>query len=209
MVKDGPLFTLALVVSAYWATVAVLVLHRRLRHGQGAGVLPRQRFERRLWLLLVPVVLAWVVLPLLACTERLSWLRLPPWAGVPWVGAVRWIAAALALACYLLSLVCWLRMGRSWSMAVVPGRDAQLVTEGPYRWVRHPIYALSVLLMLASALVLPVAPLAVLAAAHLLAFSLKARNEERHLEERFGASYRLYCRQAGRFWPRWSSLARR
>jgi protein-S-isoprenylcysteine O-methyltransferase Ste14 len=210
MAKDGPLLALAATVCTYWGTVALLVLHRRLREGRRAGLVPRQAFERRLWLLLVPAVAAWVAFPLLACKGRTPWLGLPPWAHDPhWVRAVRGGAAAFAVICYLLSLVCWLRLGRSWSLAVVPGQQSRLVVEGVYRWVRHPIYGLSVLLMLASLVVLPVAPMAVAAAAHLLAMGLKARHEERHLGERFGASYARYCRQAGRFWPRWSALARR
>ncbi len=206
MGKDRPLLVLVLTVCAYWGTVALLVLYKRLRHGQSAGVLPRQRFERRLWVAMLPVVAAWVALPLLAASGRFSFLAAPRWAHA--VGGVRWVAASVAVGCYLLSLYCWLLLGRNWSMAVVPHQSTRLVTRGLYRWVRHPIYGASVLLMLASALVLSTLPMVLLALAHLVVMNLKARHEERYLAQRFGESYAAYCRQVGRFFPRWSFRTR-
>jgi protein-S-isoprenylcysteine O-methyltransferase Ste14 len=159
--------------------------------------------ERWLWLFLIPVVVSWVALPALAVRGRLAWLGLPAWAGqVPLVLGLRWAAAFLAVGCYLLSLGCWWRLGRNWSLAVVPKQKSQLVTEGVYCWVRHPIYSLSILLMLASALILPTGPMLLVACVHLLVMNLKARHEEHHLVRRFGQPYVVYCRQVGRFWPR-------
>jgi protein-S-isoprenylcysteine O-methyltransferase Ste14 len=209
MTKDGPLFVLVLTVCSYWGTVILLVLYKRLRHGQSAGVLPRQRFERRLWRAMLPVVGAWIALPLLAAGSGFAWLAVPRWAQEnAAVLAVRWRAAGLAVGCYLLSLYCWLLLGRNWSMAVVPEQTTRLVRRGLYRWVRHPIYGASVLLMAASALVLPTLPMALLAVAHLIVMNLKARHEERYLTERFGESYAAYCREVGRFLPRWSRRSR-
>ena len=80
MLKDVPAFLLAMTVCAYWTTVAVLVLYKRLRYGRSAGVLPRHAYECRLWRLIVPVVAAWILLPILANSGSLAWLRLPSWA---------------------------------------------------------------------------------------------------------------------------------
>jgi protein-S-isoprenylcysteine O-methyltransferase Ste14 len=206
MFEDLPLFLLACTVLLYWGTVVLLVLAKRLRHGRSAGLLPSHAYERRLWLLIVPVVVAWVLLPILAGTNHTSWIRLPPWAStVSAVYALRWVAALSAVGCYLLSLYCWLVLGRRWSMAIVPGGTTQLVRRGLYRWVRHPIYGLSVALMFASAVVTLTVPMAVVAGLHFLAMSLKARHEEQHLAASFGAEYEQYCREAGRFWPRMSA----
>ena len=42
-----------------------------------------------------------------------------------------------------LFLVVWARLnlGRNWSMVRTQKKDAKLVTSGPYRLIRHPIYA--------------------------------------------------------------------
>ena len=115
MVKDVPLFLLALTVSVYWATVVLLVLATRLRHGRSAGLVPSQAYERRLWLLIVPVVTAWILLPILAGTDQIPWISLPSWAqSMTVINGIRWVAALLAVGCYLLSLYCWLVLGRHW-----------------------------------------------------------------------------------------------
>src|SRR5207244_7265483 len=91
-------------------------------------------------------------------------IALPAWTGsLPLFFGLRVAAGGVAVLCYIASLVCWLRMGRSWTMAIVPKQDMQLVTAGPYRWVRHPIYALSMLLMIATTVVLPSPPMILLA----------------------------------------------
>jgi protein-S-isoprenylcysteine O-methyltransferase Ste14 len=203
MFKDVPLSLLAFTVAIYWATVVLLVLAKGLRHGRSAGLVPTQAYERRLWMLIVPVVTAWILLPILASKGRVPWISLPSWAhSVPMIYGIRWAAALLAVGCYVLSIYCWVVMGRHWSMAIVPGDTTQLVRRGLYRWVRHPIYGLSVALMFASILVTLTVPMAVVACIHMLAMNLKAKHEEQHLTVSFGSAYEQYCREVGRFWPR-------
>jgi protein-S-isoprenylcysteine O-methyltransferase Ste14 len=199
---DVPLLVLASTISVYWTTVVLLVLYRRMLHGHSAGVIPRQRFERRLYRILLPVFLAWITLPWLAVSLDLPGLALPGWAAYPPIVAVRAVAAGIGVVCYVLSLVCWLRMGRSWTMAIVPKQQTRLVTGGPYGWVRHPIYALSILLMLMSAVVVATVPMIVAAALHFYVMRRKARHEEGHLLQQFGSEYERYCEQVGRFCPR-------
>ncbi len=207
MFKDSPALLLAITVSMYWATVLLLSrLHRRW-HGRSAGLVPRQRDERRLWLLLMPVLAGWVVLPYVVPGSHQAWLRLPHWAHEPWAIGVRFTAAGVALACYLASIHCWRRMGREWTMAIVPGQTSRIVTTGFYAWARHPIYALQVAMMGATVVVLPVPVFGVLAVAHCLVMNRKAAYEERHLTARFGDTYRDYSVRVGRFFPRWARHA--
>jgi protein-S-isoprenylcysteine O-methyltransferase Ste14 len=202
--EDFPLFLLACTIVLYWGTVVLFSLAKRLRPGHGAGLIPSHAFERRLWLLIVPVVVAWIILPILAGKSHTAWLRAPSWASsMPVVYSIRCMAALFAVGCYLLSLCCWVVLGRRWSMAIVPGATTELVRRGPYRWVRHPIYSLSVALMLASVVVMLTIPMAVAAGLHVIAMHLKARHEEQHLSATFGPIFREYCREVGRFWPHW------
>lgn len=208
---DFPLSILAGTISTYWGTVVLFALYRRLRHGHSAGVIPRNRAERRIWRMLVPAVGGWLALPWLAAgLHDTPGIAVPAWAAdVLPVFGLRIAAAILAVAAYLLSLACWLRMGRSWTMAVVPKQDTQLVTAGLYRWVRHPIYALSILLMLVSIIVLPTVPMLMVATLHFIAMRQKARHEEGHLLQRFGPDYARYCAEVGRFVPRVAGPTRR
>ena len=40
-------------------------------------------------------------------------------------------------------------MGKDWRMAVTDEPEQALITDGPYGRIRHPIYAFSILLVLA------------------------------------------------------------
>jgi protein-S-isoprenylcysteine O-methyltransferase Ste14 len=177
-----------------------MVVYKRLRFGRHSGVIPRQQFERRLWLLLLPTVAASLVLPVVAATTRIPGFTPPAW--IHSLDAVRWVALVVGVLCYLGSLVCWSSLGRSWSLGVVPKQTSELVTGGVYGWVRHPIYSLNMGLMLATALITATVPMAVVAVAHLVAMNLKAAHEERHLTGHFGTAYTEYCRRVGRFFPR-------
>jgi protein-S-isoprenylcysteine O-methyltransferase Ste14 len=58
------------------------------------------------------------------------------------------------------------------------------------------------LLMLCSVLIVPTAPMIVVAIVHLSLMNLKARNEERHLLKVHGGRYEAYLKRTGRFFPR-------
>lgn len=198
---DWPLGVMVGTLWAYWLTVLGLAANKRLRTGQSAGLWPRKAKERRLWLLVGPTILAWIGLPTLALLSTPEWLAVPAWVQGPLGLVLRGTAAATAVAFFLLSVRCWREMGQSWSMAIVPGQKTKLVTSGIYAWVRHPIYALSIGLMVCTLAVLPVLPIFILAAFHFIAFNRKAAFEEQHLMKEFGPDYQAYCRRVGRFWP--------
>jgi len=73
----------------------------------------------------------------------------------------------------------------------IPSSGATLVTSGPYRFARHPIYGGLVLFMVGAALVFDSLLALVLAAGLILFFVLKSGYEERQLRLRF-SDYRAY-----------------
>jgi protein-S-isoprenylcysteine O-methyltransferase Ste14 len=92
-------------------------------------------------------------------------------------------------------------MGADWHSSDTR-QKTELVTTGLYGRVRHPIYALSILLMLCTVSVVPTLPVAVIAVIHIALMHVKARNEERFLTGMHGDAYVQYCRRTGRFFPR-------
>jgi protein-S-isoprenylcysteine O-methyltransferase Ste14 len=207
---DIPLTLLTATIWAYWIRVGVMVVRARRRDGHLAGLVPRQRLERLMWIVWVPLVAAWMVLPLLGLTTRTTGaLAVPLFAREqPVYAALRWAAAAGAIACLLLTLQCWARMGRAWRMSVAPDERTELITDGLFARIRHPIYSLSMGLMVCSAVIVATLPMLVVAVVHLVLMNLKARNEERHLLSVQAAQYEPYLQRTGRFVPRCATRAR-
>jgi protein-S-isoprenylcysteine O-methyltransferase Ste14 len=201
--RDLPGVLLTATVWAYWLGVGMMIVRARRKTHRLAGLVPEQRLERLMWIVWVPLVAAWIALPYLALVRTHALLAMPVFvhqsAGYVWL---RWIATVCALICLLLTSVCWSRMGTHWRMAVSLKGEEELITDGPFRHVRHPIYALSMLLMICSAVVVPTVPMLVVAIVHLVLNYLKARNEENHLLTVHGDAYRRYLARTGRFFPK-------
>jgi protein-S-isoprenylcysteine O-methyltransferase Ste14 len=203
--RDFPATVLTATIWTYWLCVGVMVVRVRRRTRKLSGVVPKQPLERVMWLIWVPLVFAWMALPYLAATGARAPWGLPGIAREAGFLQLRWIAALAAVACLALTIECWIRMGRNWRMAVTPDERTELVTSGLYGRIRHPIYALSILLMACSALIVPTVPMAFVALVHIALMLVKARNEERFLLAAKGEAYARYCRRTGRFIPRFGA----
>ncbi len=92
-------------------------------------------------------------------------------------------------------------MGKSWRMGIDPNEKTPLVVSGPYAYVRHPIYALSSVLMLATMLAIPSPLMIAVGITHLLLLQWEARREEQHLIRVHGQLYQNYFDSVGRFVP--------
>ncbi len=205
---DIPALVLTATIGVYWFTVGAMVVRARRRTRQLAGLVPEQALERRIWLVLVPLSVLWIVLPWLALTRTQPPLTIPEFAlRIPAFAALRWVAAVCAVMCLALTVKCWKRMGSDWRMAVSETQTSALITDGLFARVRHPIYALQMLLMLCSAIIIATVPMLIVAIVHCCLMNLKARNEERHLRKSHGAAYEAYLRRTGRFFPRLAARA--
>jgi protein-S-isoprenylcysteine O-methyltransferase Ste14 len=104
-------------------------------------------------------------------------------------------AAGIALVAW--ALVTLYRAGTT----VRPDHGAdRLVTDGPFRYRRHPVYMGDVLILLGLAELTHNIWFAILAPVFALAvFRLAIVPEERHLEERFGQAYRDYKERTRRW----------
>jgi protein-S-isoprenylcysteine O-methyltransferase Ste14 len=197
---DTPLAILTATVWTYWFCVGYMIVRIRRKSKKLVGV-PEQPLERRMWLIWVPLVLLWALLPYLAQKHATGFLALPEFARGGGATMLRLAAALLGVVCLGFTIRCWKRMGPDWRMEA--SRDnTNLITDGLFRHIRHPIYAFSVLLMCCSAMVLPSGPMLGVAAVHVLLMNIKARNEERHLLESHGEAYARYIARTGRFFPR-------
>lgn len=117
---------------------------------------------------------------------------LVPWAGQP-QGSPWWLAAsALGVLIGLYTLL----HNRPGNFAVYPEpkAEATLVTSGPYRWVRHPMYLAVLLFMLGIAFFNGTLPNQLSLLTLLAALLGKVFREERHLHHHFAGYGDYACR---------------
>jgi protein-S-isoprenylcysteine O-methyltransferase Ste14 len=177
-------YAVALVVVAV-RTISMLATPRRAEHTPSGA-------RRYLPAIVIPLLL---VVPPLAVLFRVGELD------AEWP-AVR--VAGLALGVYAACMQLWAlaTLGRFLVPRAVVFADHALITTGPYRFVRHPVYSGSIALVLGTALatlnvaVLLVCPLVI------VGMLMEARVEEGLLETRFGSEYRAYARRTGCLVPR-------
>jgi protein-S-isoprenylcysteine O-methyltransferase len=81
-------------------------------------------------------------------------------------------------------------------------QDHALITSGPYRYVRHPIYSGYLALLLGSGLGTLNIWLLLLWPLSLLGILIQAGSEERLLGSKFGEAYRRYAGRTGKLAPR-------
>jgi len=99
----------------------------------------------------------------------------------------------LALAGASLVLSSRARLGPAWSFVPKADQATGLVTTGPYRLVRHPIYGGLALLAVGQALAFGSWPaLFIVLSGILPTFAWRARAEERLLSRTFGERYEVY-----------------
>lgn len=112
------------------------------------------------------------------------------------------VGVPLIAAGIVLGLVSGRRLGRALTPTPVPVKDAGLRTDGPYRFVRHPIY--SAILLAVTGFVIALGSLwTLLGAVVLLAFFLvKSRWEDGLLSEEYGAAWAAWAARTGALVPR-------
>ncbi len=126
------------------------------------------------------------------------------WTGSPQIWRVALSSALLAIAC-LLSWTSARALGRHLRVDAALQSDHELVTDGPYRFVRHPIYASMLCLLLGTGLLIaPVYLLLFSVAVFLIGTEIRMQVEERLLAERFGAQFTEYCSRVSALIPFWS-----
>lgn len=176
-----------LVFAAYWAFMAVGVK-------RNIGSRP---WGREVWLRVAIVVVTVLVLRIPASRHALRD------AQHYLAGASMTLGLAGAALCALgIGFAIWARvyLGRNWGMPMSRKENPELVTGGPYAYVRHPIYGGLLVAMLGSAMggmAVWLIPL-VLCAVY---FVYSARNEERLMLEQFPEQYPAYMRRTKMLLP--------
>lgn len=112
----------------------------------------------------------------------------------------------LGLILFVLGLIIrWvaiIHLGRFFTVNVAIAQDHELITTGPYRYVRHPSYTGTLLVFLGFGLcMLHILSVAAVFLPITLAFLWRIHVEETALQEAFGERYRNYAASTARILP--------
>lgn len=116
---------------------------------------------------------------------------------------VRWIG--IVLSCFGMAGEIWaaVSLGASYSPTLRIADERVVVTAGPYRWIRHPLYAFWLPVMLGWGFA--ACNWFIVVSGSVLIFVLaviRVPQEETMMLKGFGESYREYMARTGRFLPR-------
>ena len=115
---------------------------------------------------------------------------------------VRWIGFAMALP--MIPFIIWAQnsLGNNVSPTVITRKEHQLVTNGPYKWVRNPLYSGGIVAFMAWTLLSGSWLLGIVCLIGMVFIIIRLPKEEAMLEARFGNEYRVYKANTGRFFPK-------
>ena len=144
------------------------------------------------------VFLGWQVIPFIYVVS--SWLDFADYHLPTWVG---WIGVPIFAGSLLLIWRAYADLGSNWTPKIEILKGQSLVTDGIFRYIRHPTYAGMFLWGISQPLLLHnwIAGWGLLVIFIPLYISRVPREEQMMLEH-FGKKYRAYMKQTGRVIPR-------
>lgn len=179
------------------ATFLISVFFWYKARREGGGI----RRQQEGWL--AGIVRIGITIPLLVVI--LLNIFYPPavsWAKIPFPTYIRIGGLALGILCLPFLWWAFLSIGKNIAETALVKEEHELVTQGPYRLIRHPLYAGALLLLISFSLILADSVILGYAVLGLLAFRLLIiPAEEQRLLETFGEDYECYQTRTGALFP--------
>lgn len=145
----------------------------------------------------------WAILIIISISLYLIFPSALRWGSVNLAATFRNIGIFVGMISNALILWVLISLGKNISAALKVRADQQLVTTGPYRYARHPLYSCGILLFFSIGLISANWYLGVIGIAFQF-FIMYARTplEEKILIQHFGNEYELYVKTTGTFFPK-------
>jgi protein-S-isoprenylcysteine O-methyltransferase len=122
--------------------------------------------------------------------------------GVGLIGNEAWLGLVFAVIGLLIRGWSMRTLGGAYTRTLRTSADQKLVTNGPYRWIRHPGYSGSIAVWVGAALAFHNWIAAgIVALMMLTVYGWRITAEERMLEDTFGEEYRFYAARSSRLFP--------
>lgn len=124
------------------------------------------------------------------------------WLNIPLPDWLHWAGFGLGL--LGVALLAWAQatLGRLWSAQLQLREEHRLITSGPYRRMRHPLYSGLFAYVAGIAFVSANWMYAVMALLVIFGMSFRTPREEQLMIDKYGDEYRQYMQRTWRFFPK-------
>ncbi len=123
------------------------------------------------------------------------------WSKMGLSASIRWVGVGLGILCA--TGIYWMFSSIGSGITPTSGtrREHKLVTNGIYRYIRHPLYTFGSSLFVAFGMMADNWFIATMGIAAFIGVAIRTPKEEANLIEKFGDEYREYMKRTGRFLP--------
>lgn len=124
------------------------------------------------------------------------------WSKIGLPETVRWLGIGIGVLC--VAGIYWLfsSIGSGITPVSATRREHKLVTNGIYRYVRHPLYTIGSSLFISFGMMADNWFIILLGALAFIVMAIRTPKEEANLIEKFGDEYSEYMKQTGGFLPK-------
>ena len=124
------------------------------------------------------------------------------WSKIGLPESARWLGVGIGSLCVFGIYWLFSSIGSGITPTSATRKQHTLVTSGPYRWVRHPLYTVGSSLFIAFGMMADNWFIAGLGILTFILMAIRTPKEEANLIEKFGDEYREYMKRTGRFFPK-------
>lgn len=124
------------------------------------------------------------------------------WSKVGLPDSTRWTGVAIGILCVFGIYWLFSSIGSGITPTSATRKEHKLVTNGIYRYVRHPLYTIGSSLFVAFGMMADSWFIAALGILTFILMAIRTPKEEANLIEKFGDEYRDYMKRTGRFLPK-------
>ena len=124
------------------------------------------------------------------------------WSKIGLPESIRWLGVGIGILCVFGIYWLFSSIGSGITPTSATRQQHQLVTSGPYRWVRHPLYTVGSSLFISFGMMADNWFIAALGILAFIGMAVRTPKEEANLIEKFGDEYREYMKRTGRYLPK-------